>query len=44
MAVKSRTGLARVEFKPGKPKKTRQGNGTNSKPRHNKKILRGQGK
>ena len=44
MAVKSRTGLARVEFKPGKPKKTRQGQGKNSKPRHNKKMSRGQGK
>jgi len=44
MAVKSRTGLARTEFKPGKPKKSRQGNGTNSKPRHNKKMYRGQGK
>ena len=44
MPAKSRTGLARVEFKPGKPKKTRQGNGTNSRPRHNKKMPRGQGK
>jgi hypothetical protein len=44
MATKSRTGLARVEHKPGKPKKTRQGYGTNSKPRHNKKMLRGQGR
>jgi hypothetical protein len=44
MAVKSRTGLARVEFKPGKPKRTRQGNGQHSKPRGTRKLLRGQGK
>jgi hypothetical protein len=44
MAMKSRTGLARVEHQPGKPKKTRQGNGANSRPRHNKKMPRGQGK
>jgi hypothetical protein len=44
MAVKSRTGLARTDFKPGKPKKSRQGNGINSRPRHNKKKYRGQGK
>ena len=39
MAVKSKTGLARFEFKPGKPKKSRQGNGRFSKPRHNKKKV-----
>ena len=44
MAVKSRTGLARTEFKSGKPKKTRQGQGNTSRPRHNKKMYRGQGK
>ena len=44
MAVKSRTGLARTEHKPGKPKKTKQGAGQHSKPRHNKKMPRGQGK
>jgi hypothetical protein len=44
MAVKSKTGLARTEFKAGKPKKSRQGNGINSLPRHNKKKYRGQGK
>lgn len=44
MATKSRTGLARIEFTPGKPKKTKQGQGQHSKPRHNKKMLRGQGK
>jgi hypothetical protein len=44
MAVKSRTGLARVEFQPGKPKKTRQGNGKNSKPHGTRKLPRGQGR
>lgn len=43
MAVKSRTNLGK-DFVKGKPKKTRQGNGTQSKPRHNKKSYRGQGK
>jgi len=31
-------------FIKGKPKKTRQGNGQHSKPSHNRKKLRGQGK
>ena len=31
-------------FIAGKPKKTRQGNGKNSRPRHTRKMLRGQGK
>jgi len=44
MATKSRTGLARTEFKLGKPKKSKQGEGRNSVPRHNKKKYRGQGK
>ena len=44
MAVKSRTGLARVEHKPGKPKKTHQGNGQHSRPRGTRKLLHGQGK
>lgn len=44
MAVKSRTGLARTEFKPGKPKRTRQGNGQHSRPRGTRKLLRGQGR
>jgi hypothetical protein len=43
MAVKSRTVLGK-DFVKGKPKKSRQGNGKNSKPRHNKKMYRGQGK
>tara|TARA_R100000734_G_C3208694_1_gene24691 strand:+ start:248 stop:361 length:114 start_codon:yes stop_codon:yes gene_type:complete len=28
----------------GKPKKTKQGNGTHSRPNHGRKKLRGQGK
>jgi len=44
MAVKSRTGLARVEFKAGKPKKTRQGHGQHSKPCGTRKMPRGQGR
>ena len=31
-------------FVPSRPKKTKQGNGTHSKPKHNKKRYRGQGK
>ena len=44
MAAKSRTGLARVDFTPGKPKKTRQGNGQHSRPRGSRKLLKGQGR
>jgi len=43
MAVKSRTALGKTFIK-GKPKKSRQGQSCNSKPRHNKKMYRGQGK
>lgn len=43
MAAKSRTILGK-DFVQGKPKKSRQGNGKNSKPRQNKKKYRGQGK
>ena len=43
MAVKSRTALGK-DFVKGKPKKTRQGQGNQSRPRHNKKMYRGQGK
>jgi len=43
MAAKSRTVLGK-DFIKGKPKKSRQGNGRFSKPRHNKKKYRGQGK
>lgn len=38
---KSLTGNVRVG---GEPKRTRQGNGQNSKPSHGRKKLRGQGK
>jgi len=44
MAAKSKTALGRIEHKPGKPKKSHQGNGQNSLPRKNKKKYRGQGK
>jgi len=30
-------------FIKGKPKRTRQGQSSNSKPKHNKKLSRGQG-
>jgi|TARA_R100000149_G_C5729844_1_gene49190 hypothetical protein len=36
--------LSGQNFIPGKSKKTTQGDGQNSKPRHNKKKYRGQGK
>ena len=38
MAVESRTALGK-NFVKGKPKKTRQGDGNNSKSRHNKKKV-----
>ena len=45
MAVKSKTALGRVEHKPGRPKTTSIGNGTNSRPqRKGKKAYRGQGR
>jgi len=44
MAVKAKIGTARVEFKLGKPKRTRQGQGQHSLPSHGRKKLRGQGK
>jgi hypothetical protein len=44
MAVKSKTALGRIEHKPGKPKRTRQGQGAHSKPSHGRKKLRGQGR
>jgi hypothetical protein len=44
MAVRSKTGVARVEHKPGSPKLSRQGQGRHSKPNHGRKKLRGQGK
>jgi hypothetical protein len=45
--MKAKTGTARLSYVEGKPKKTRQGNGLNSKPSHrrkNGKKYRGQGK
>jgi hypothetical protein len=44
MAVRAKTGTARVEHQPGKPKTTRQGQGQHSKPSHGRKKLRGQGR
>lgn len=44
MAVRSKTGTAAVQHQPGKPKLTRQGQGRQSKPNHNRKKLRGQGR
>jgi len=49
MAVKAKVGLNKTGFMPGKPKKTRQGSGTNTKyaatSRNKKrKAYRGQGK
>ena len=44
MTVKSKTGAARVEHVPGKPKLTRQGQGQHSKLSHGRKLRRGQGK
>jgi hypothetical protein len=45
MAVKSKTGTSatKLDYRPGKPKKTRQGNGMNSLPSHGRKKKRGQG-
>ena len=44
MAVKAKTGAARVDHQAGKPKLTRQGQGKRSKPSHGRKKLRGQGR
>lgn len=49
MAVRSKVGIMKDGFMPGKPKKTRQGNGKNTKytssSRNGKpKMYRGQGK
>ena len=49
MAVRSKIGVSGVSFMPGKPKKTRQGSGKNTKDaassRNNKKkAYRGQGR
>lgn len=45
MAVKAKTGTARIDHQPGRPKTTRDGYGQNSRPRRRgKKRLRGQGR
>jgi len=44
MAVKAKTGTARIEHQAGKPKLTRQGQGKRSKPNHGRKKTRGQGR
>lgn len=44
MAVRSKTTLGRVEHAQARPKRTRQGNSKRSRPRHNKKLRRGQGR
>jgi len=45
MAVKSKTALGRIEHRPGKPKKTRQGAGQHTKTvKHGRKKYRGQGR
>ena len=44
MAVKAKTGTARVDHQAGKPKRTRQGQGARSKPNHVRKKTRGQGR
>jgi hypothetical protein len=41
---KSPTKASRVEFVPGPPKHTHQGQGTRSLPKRGRKLLRGQGK
>jgi len=45
MAVRSKTGTARLEHQANRPKTTRQGYGQHSRPRRRgKKKLRGQGR
>jgi hypothetical protein len=44
MVVKAKTGAARIEHQPGKPKLSAQGQGKHSKPNHGRKQRRGQGK
>lgn len=44
MAVKSKTGTGKIDHQPGPPKLTRQGQGRRSKPSHNRKKMRGQGR
>lgn len=44
MAVKSKVGAKAIQHVPGKPKRTRQGQGVNSLPNHGRKKTRGQGR
>ena len=46
MAVKAKTGISgtRTSYRPGKPKRTKQGAGQHSKPNHGRKKSRGQGR
>jgi hypothetical protein len=44
VVVKAKTGTSGLIHLEGPPKKTRQGNGQHSRPRHNKKLRRGQGR
>jgi len=46
MATKSKGAGAALkrQHQPGPPKRTKQGNGANSKPSHGRKLMRGQGK
>jgi hypothetical protein len=44
MAVRSKTGTGALQHQPGKPKRTRQGNGQHSKPRGTRKLHKGQGR
>ena len=45
MAAKSKVGISGQKlFTPGKPKRTTQGQGKNSRSNHGRKQLRGQGK
>jgi len=45
MSAKSKIGISGQKLiVPNKSKRTKQGNGKNSKPSHGRKLLRGQGK
>lgn len=44
MPAKAKSGASRVEHTPGKPKRTRQGQGQHSKASHGRKKWRGQGR
>jgi len=44
MAKSPTAKMAKLAFKPGKPKHTHQGSGRNSLPKKNRKAYRGQGR